>query len=134
LFRTRWSRMSSGRRPRQFTKTYPKRLADYMIDEEKGHGRAREQEQLDFSSDLEAPAVVDPECGALQQQQLPALSVTRYFEALEGPELQIPKVRTPAISPPPPRIALSLSARLPELCMHLSCTSTYSGSLSIRLL
>ncbi len=137
LFRTRWSRMSSGRRPRQFTKTYPKRLADYMIDEEKGHGGAREQEHLDFSSDLEAPAAVDPECGALQQ--LPALSVTRYFEALEGPELQIPKVRTSAIFPPRhPSLSLSqcslARALRDELCMHLSCTSTYSGSLSIRLL
>jgi hypothetical protein len=112
--------MSSGRRPRQFTKTYPKRLADYMIDEEKGHGGAREQEQLDFSSDLEAPAAVDPECGALQQ--LPALSVTRYFEALEGPELQIPKVRTSAIFPPPhPSLSLSqcsLARALHASLMH----------------
>jgi len=116
LFRTRWSRMSSGRRPRQFTKTYPKRLADYMIDEEKGHGGAREQEQLDFSSDLEAPAAVDPECGALQQ--LPALSVTRYFEALEGPELQIPKECENLLLPPDERWPFLL--RFPVGCFGIS--------------
>jgi hypothetical protein len=38
-----------------------------MIDEEKGHGGAREQEQLDFSSDLVAPAAIDPDCGALKK-------------------------------------------------------------------
>jgi hypothetical protein len=38
-----------------------------MIDEEKGHGGAREQEQLDFSFDLVAPAAVDPDCGALKK-------------------------------------------------------------------
>ncbi|CAM6056263.1 unnamed protein product [Sphagnum tenellum] len=38
-----------------------------MNDEEKGHGGAREQEQLDFSFDLVAPAAVDPDCGALKK-------------------------------------------------------------------
>jgi hypothetical protein len=38
-----------------------------MIDEEKGHGGACEQEQLDFSSDLVAPAAIDPDCGALKK-------------------------------------------------------------------
>ncbi len=71
MFRTR-SKKFSGPLEKQFTKTYSRRCADLVIDEEK--------------SGEDCPYDVD-ECG-LQ----PAVSAGRYFDALQGPELEVPKV------------------------------------------
>ncbi len=71
MFRTR-SKKFSGPLEKQFTKTYSRRCADLVIDEEK--------------SCEDCPYDVD-ECG-LQ----PAVSAGRYFDALQGPELEVPKV------------------------------------------